>query len=126
MARKVHELTRRNSSPWHAIEGEVECQGAVPESLRRRRSLRQPDLTRVSRSVKAAASLTALNVDDILNVDSSSFISQLSCRLEMRRVYLDHNATTPVAPEVLAAMLPYFSDDYGNASSIHAFGQRAR
>jgi len=44
----------------------------------------------------------------------------------MRRVYLDHNATTPVAPEVLAAMLPYFSEEYGNASSIHTFGQRAR
>jgi cysteine desulfurase len=44
----------------------------------------------------------------------------------MRRIYLDHNATTPVAPEVLAAMLPYLSDEFGNASSIHAFGQRAR
>jgi cysteine desulfurase len=44
----------------------------------------------------------------------------------MRRVYLDYNATTPVAPEVLAAMLPYFSEEYGNASSIHTFGQRAR
>jgi cysteine desulfurase len=44
----------------------------------------------------------------------------------MRRVYLDHNATTPVAPEVLRAMLPYFNDEYGNASSIHTFGQSAR
>lgn len=47
-------------------------------------------------------------------------------RLQMKRVYFDHNATTPVAPEVLAAMLPYLGDVYGNASSIHAFGQAAR
>ena len=44
----------------------------------------------------------------------------------MKRVYFDHNATTPVAPEVLASMLPYFSEEYGNASSIHSFGQDAR
>src|SRR6267378_1017335 len=43
-----------------------------------------------------------------------------------RRVYLDHNASTPVHPEVLAEMLPYFSDVYGNPSSIHAFGREAR
>jgi len=44
----------------------------------------------------------------------------------MRRVYLDHSATTPVRQEVLEAMLPYFSVEYGNASSVHGFGQRAR
>jgi cysteine desulfurase len=44
----------------------------------------------------------------------------------MRRVYLDYNATTPVDREVLEAMLPYFSDVSGNASSIHAAGRRAR
>ena len=41
-------------------------------------------------------------------------------------IYLDHNATTPVAPEVLEAMLPYLRDAYGNASSMHSAGQRAR
>ena len=44
----------------------------------------------------------------------------------MNRVYLDYNATTPVEPEVLDAMLPYFSAEFGNASSIHTFGQNAR
>jgi cysteine desulfurase len=43
-----------------------------------------------------------------------------------RRVYLDHNASTPVHPEVLAAMLPYFVERYGNPSSIHGFGRDAR
>ena len=44
----------------------------------------------------------------------------------MKRIYLDHNATTPIAPEVLAAMLPYLTEEFGNASSIHAYGQNAR
>jgi cysteine desulfurase len=44
----------------------------------------------------------------------------------MNRVYLDYNATTPVEPEVLDAMLPYFSGHFANASSIHTPGQRAR
>src|SRR5271170_5074087 len=44
----------------------------------------------------------------------------------MQAVYLDYNSTTPVASEVLEAMLPYFAQEAGNASSIHSFGQRAR
>ena len=44
----------------------------------------------------------------------------------MRRVYFDNNATTPLAPEVFEAMRPYLMEDYGNASSIHWFGQRAK
>ncbi len=44
----------------------------------------------------------------------------------MERHYFDHNATTPVSAEVLEAMLPCFDQAYGNASSIHRFGQEAR
>ena len=43
-----------------------------------------------------------------------------------RRVYLDHNATTPLDPRVLEEMLPFLRDDFGNPSSLHWFGQRAR
>lgn len=44
----------------------------------------------------------------------------------MRRVYLDHSATTPVRPEVLEAMLPYLKEEYGNPSSLHAWGREAK
>ncbi len=44
----------------------------------------------------------------------------------MRRVYLDNNATTPLAPEVFEAMKPYWVEGFGNASSIHWFGQQAK
>ncbi len=44
----------------------------------------------------------------------------------MRRIYLDHNASTPVHPEVMATMVPYFGEQYGNPSSIHSFGREAR
>ena len=42
------------------------------------------------------------------------------------RIYLDHNATTPLDPRVLEAMLPYLRESFGNPSSLHWFGQRAR
>ncbi|UCH50565.1 MAG: cysteine desulfurase NifS [Chloroflexota bacterium] len=44
----------------------------------------------------------------------------------MKRIYLDYAATTPTHPEVMKAMLPYFTDSFGNPSSIHSFGQEAR
>ncbi len=44
----------------------------------------------------------------------------------MQRFYFDHNATTPVSPDVLEAVLPAMTEVYGNASSIHHFGQAAR
>src|SRR5215469_1699171 len=44
----------------------------------------------------------------------------------MRRVYLDNNATTPLLPEVFEAMRPFYLEEFGNASSIHHYGQHAR
>jgi len=44
----------------------------------------------------------------------------------MRRVYMDHTAGMPVDPRVLEAMMPYFSEQYGNPSSIHSWGGNAR
>jgi cysteine desulfurase len=44
----------------------------------------------------------------------------------VERHYFDHNATTPVSSEVMEAMLPCFAEAYGNASSIHGFGQEAK
>ena len=46
--------------------------------------------------------------------------------MSMRRVYLDNNATSPLLPEVLEAMRPYFAENFGNASSIHHHGQQTR
>jgi cysteine desulfurase len=44
----------------------------------------------------------------------------------MKRIYLDHSATTPVASEVLEAMLQFFGEKFGNASSLHSFGLEAK
>jgi cysteine desulfurase len=63
--------------------------------------------------------LTAAGCSDTLTADFFS-------ATDMRRIYFDYNATTPVDREVLEAMIPFFSDVAGNASSIHSAGQRAR
>ena len=46
--------------------------------------------------------------------------------VSLRRVYLDNSATTPADTRVVEAMLPYLTEKYGNASSVHFFGQEAR
>ena len=44
----------------------------------------------------------------------------------MKAVYLDHAATTPMRDEVIEAMMPYFKEKFGNASSVYSFGREAR
>jgi cysteine desulfurase len=44
----------------------------------------------------------------------------------LKRVYLDYNATTPIDPRVFEAMIPYMKEEFGNPSSIHSFGSRAK
>lgn len=41
-------------------------------------------------------------------------------------IYLDHNATKPIAPEVLEAMVPYLTSEWGNPSSTYAFGSKLK
>ena len=47
-------------------------------------------------------------------------------RFEMRIVYLDHIAATPLHPEALEAMLPYLKENFGNPQSLHSAGQQAQ
>ena len=42
----------------------------------------------------------------------------------MKRIYLDYIASTPIAPEVLGAMLPYLNTHFGNPASIHSYGEK--
>ena len=44
----------------------------------------------------------------------------------MKRIYMDYAATTPMHPDVAAGMAPYYTDNFGNPSSIHSFGRDAR
>ncbi len=58
--------------------------------------------------------------------ESEALVELAKLATPRRRVYLDHNATTPVDPEVLEAILPFLQDEYGNPSSIHSRGNEAR
>jgi cysteine desulfurase len=61
------------------------------------------------------------SLDSLDSLDSGAGLARL-----FMRIYLDNSATTAVAPEVLKAMLPYFTEEAGNAQSVHSFGQRAK
>ncbi len=56
----------------------------------------------------------------------ADFLRHLTSMTQLRRVYLDNSATTPVDRRVVEAMLPFLMEKYGNASSVHFFGQEAR
>jgi cysteine desulfurase len=58
--------------------------------------------------------------------NANKAVKYMQEKAEMKRVYMDANATTPLVPEVLDAMRPYFIEHFGNASSIHQQGQQAR
>ncbi len=60
------------------------------------------------------------------SADFSALSRQKGAAAPVRRVYLDHNATTPVLPEVREAMLPFLGEECGNPSSIHGMVSRAR
>ena len=57
--------------------------------------------------------------------DAHFYTCSLRSQIKMARIYLDYAATTPVDGEVIKKMLPYFSENFGNASSLHGFGQEA-
>jgi cysteine desulfurase len=59
-------------------------------------------------------------------LNSLPIYQRISNLTRMKRIYMDHSATTPVAPEVLEAMLPYFREKFGNASSLHGYGLEAK
>jgi cysteine desulfurase NifS len=68
----------------------------------------------------------ARTIPTIRRPEDNIMMQEKAVQKALRRVYLDHNATTPVAPEVLQKMLFYLQEDFGNPSSIHTAGRRAR
>jgi formylmethanofuran dehydrogenase subunit D len=77
---------------------------------------------KIDREQDVAMAIPAVQESAADNLIMPASAAKQTCR----RVYLDHNATTPLDPEVLEAMLPYLQDDFGNPSSMHTTGSRAR
>ena len=77
-----------------------------------------------SRPLRAPKAIRDLSISGLPIYDLTPAVYNISS--PMHRVYLDNNATTPLLPEVFDAMRPYFIEHFGNASSIHHYGQATR
>jgi cysteine desulfurase NifS len=80
------------------------------------------EVERIDRKEDAVKTLPALQEHEATNVLSQT----VPVRKTTRKVYLDHNATTPMHPEVLQKMMPFLEGNFGNPSSIHTDGRLAR
>src|SRR5260370_37059554 len=68
---------------------------------------------------------SAMSIPLVFNRVLEYFLRSGNCQAPMT-TYLDHNATTPLLPEVVEAMLPYLREHFGNPSSSHDYRRRAR
>ncbi|MHB1412186.1 MAG: IscS subfamily cysteine desulfurase [Thermoleophilia bacterium] len=77
-------------------------------------------------SALAAADASALGAADGCALPAAGGQADITGRAPVRSIYMDHNATTPLDPEAVEAMLPFLNHKYGNPSSIHRTGATAR
>lgn len=99
----------------------IECSSMSP--LPRSSYSSMPNTPRECRRARNATAAKHLN-PSCCQTDGGNLISENALR--MKSIYLDHNATCPVHPDVLAGMLPFFKNHPGNASSAHVPGAEAR
>src|SRR5206468_12697200 len=111
-------VTQESQTPGRPAKG-----GQRRPHQQRRNALRPPVHEGLQRLQEGAHAQPPF--PPVLELRSSQLSRQRAHRM-MPMVYLDHSATTPLDPEVLQAMMPYLTEEFGNASSVYGLGQRAR